>query len=208
MDIDNCMYNGLNPDGSFSDYKKHMRLADENWAVSLTNDLEGLRNYRKQRAEEVGMDLSLLEFISVKTGKNYGIPELACHRLGPNGYHPEMFLKEDKDLLGCLKKLAKIGFSLAAITDNPAGEHTLRVLGITEDVIPKELIFDSVRLGSIKNFIFYKKVLDILNIGAEQAMMFGDSMASDILPAESVGIKGCLAKNRDDLLEQLNKFIK
>ncbi|MBU1895918.1 HAD family hydrolase [Patescibacteria group bacterium] len=207
LDIDNCMYNGLKPDGSFSDYKKHMRSADENWAVSLTNDLEGLREYRQEHAEKVGMDLSLLEFISLKTGQTYGIPELADHRLGQNGYQPEKFLKKDDDLVFCLKKLTRLGFKLAAITDNPAGERTLRALGIEEKIIPADLVFDSAKIGFLKNQLFFIKVLEILDTKAGQAIMFGDSKASDILPAEKAGVEACLAKNRDCLLKELSKLI-
>lgn len=207
LDIDNCLYNGLNPDGSFTDYKKSMRNADEAWAVSLTGDLDGLREYRKKRVAEVGMDHALLEFISLKTGQTYGVADLAVHRNGTKGYHPEKFLRNDPALISCLKQLLKLDYGLAAITDNPAGHRVLRALGVPPEIIPDHLIFDSVRIGSLKNPNFFKKVLQIIGIAPDQAVMYGDSQASDIVPAAAAGIKGYLASNRDVLLQQLKNLL-
>ncbi|MDO8626784.1 MAG: HAD family hydrolase [Candidatus Magasanikbacteria bacterium] len=208
LDIDNCLYNGLNPDGSFTEYKQSMRNADEAWAVILTKDLAGLRSYRQKRAEEVGMDKSLLEFLFIKTGKEYGIDQLATHRNGPNGYKPEQFLKSDPELVACLGNLQNAGYKIAALTDNPAGKRVLTVLGLLPKIIKEEFVFDSTRMGMLKNKEFYKNVLEILAAQANEAIMFGDSLSSDIIPAEAVGIKGQYAKNRDELMQHLCALLK
>lgn len=208
LDIDNCLYNGLNPDGTFTEYKKNMRGADEQWAVSLTGDLEGLREYRKKYADSFGMDHLLLEFISLKTGKKYGVEELAVHRNGPNGYQPEQHLQSDQELIDCLRCLTEKGFKLAALTDNPAGIRVLKTLGVTPEMIPESMVFDSVRIGSLKNPDFFKKVLSLIGISAQEAIMYGDSYVSDIAPAALAGVEGSLAKNRDVLLQQLEELLR
>lgn len=203
LDIDNCLFEGFNPDGSFTEYKKHMRSADENWAVSLTGDLEGLRQFRQKEASKIGMDASLLKFISLKVGRDYGVNDLALHRCGPNGYCPQDFLKHDSELVECLENIKKRGFNLATATDNPAGLEVLRILGVDENLIPDDLVFDSVRFQMFKGEEFYKKILNELNINPEQAVVYGDSECSDVLAPQSVGMNAYLAKGRAELIKLL-----
>lgn len=203
LDIDNCLYEGFNPDGSFVEYKKHMRSADENWAVSLTGDLEGLRQFRQKEASKIGMDTSLLKFISLKVGRDYGVNDLAEHRCGPNGYCPQDFLKHDSELVECLENIKKRGFNLAAATDNPMGLKVLRILGIDKNLIPDALVFDSVRFQMFKAAEFYKKILNELSINPKQAVVYGDSECSDVLAPQSVGTNAYLAKGRAELIKLL-----
>ena len=203
LDIDNCLYEGFNPDGSFTEYKKHMRGADENWAVSLTGDLEGLREYRKQEASKIGMDTSLLKFISSKVGREYGVKDLAIHRCGPKGYCPQDFLKNDPELVECLSNIQKKGFKIAAATDNPIGLKVLRILGIDENLIPDSLVFDSVRFQMFKAGEFYKKILNELEITPEQGVVYGDSECSDVLAPKYIGLNAYLAKGRAELINLL-----
>lgn len=208
LDIDNCLYEGLNLDGSFTEYKKHMRSADENWAVSLTGDLAGLRAFRQEEAPKIGMDASLLKFISLKTGRDYGINDLASHRRGFNGYCPQNFLKHDGELVKCLENIKKKGLNLAVATDNPAGLEVLRILGIHKNLIPDIFVFDSVHFQMFKSPEFYKKIINHLKINPGQAVVYGDSEYSDVLAPKSVGMNAYLAKGRAELIKLLeNHFL-
>ena len=128
---------------------------------------------------------------------------MAAHRCGENGYHPEKHLEHDVDLVECLRLIKAQNIELVAVTDNPNGRKTLRILGVDSDIIPDNLVFDSIRMGDFKNPDSLRYVLDVLKATPDEAVVFGDSEASDIIPAREAGIDAHLVGGRDELLSKL-----
>lgn len=200
---------GEGPD-NFSAYRAYTRSADINWAIRETGrSAEEFNDYRRERAPQVGLDRALLDFISLHTGKEYGIKELAVHRCGEFGYQPERILEPNEKLVQCLKHAKELGHRLVVVTDNPVTLRTIRQLGIKEDLIPDEMVFGPERIGSFKDKIFLKRVLKELGALPEEAAMFGDSERSDIIPAKEADIqKAFLTKGPEALIQTIESVIR
>lgn len=208
LDVDNCMYDGFNSDGSYSRYGVHARAATNAWAESVTGKTaQELKEYRAKHGHIVGHDQALLDFLKHHTGKHFGVQDLAQHRGGPLGYHPETFLESNDKLVSCLVKVADAGFLLVIISDNPVAKRTIRQLGIDDKLIPDKMIYDAVRMGKFKDSDFLKNVLDDLGVEPKNAAMFGDSERSDIAPARAVGMQTYLCLGPNELIKAIEKHI-
>jgi len=215
LDVDGCMYDAFKELGkseglkNFSAYRAHTRVADMNWATRETGrSAEEFNEYRRAHAPQVGMDKALLDFISLHTGKEFGIKELAIYRCGEFGYQPERILEPNEKLVQCLQHAKELGNRLVVVTDNPVTLRTIRQLGIKEDLIPDEMVFGPERMGSFKGKIFLERVLKELGALPEEAAMFGDSECSDIIPAKEAGIqKVFLTKGPEALIQAVESVI-
>lgn len=209
LDVDGCMYHGHSPDGGLSVYTAHARATTEAWGSQMSGrPIEELREYRNTHAPNIGLDQSLLDFINLYREEPATIADIALYRASPNGFQPERFLTKNENLCLSLRTARDAGYTLVVVSDNPIAHRIIRHLGIDTTLIPDEMIFDAVRMNAFKNTTTMQAVLTELNATPEEAAMFGDSLRSDIIPAQSIGIAAFLADGPEALIQALEGYIK
>ncbi len=87
-----------------------------------------------------------------------------------------------------LTEISNRDYSIAVVTEGPqdAQEWTIRKLGI--DCYINRLITSNAEKQSKKNGLF-STVLKKLNVSADKVMHIGDSLYSDVIPAQQAGIQ-------------------
>jgi len=120
-------------------------------------------------------------------------------------------LKPYPDVINVLKKLKKKGIKLAILSDAPRVNAHIRLVEVGLDkIIDTVVTFDDV--GEIKpSPKGFKMVLDRLKVDAKDCLMVGDNPSRDVIGAQRIGIKTCLAQyscNEDVVVDYRIKNIR
>jgi putative hydrolase of the HAD superfamily len=167
----------------------------------LDSGLELERSEIKARVDAIYQERGI-EYQQVFDDLIFGIFQKIDHRVLASGVIAyrrarEAALKPYPHVTATLVELVKRGTKLAILTDAPSREAWLRLCYVNlHHIISTVVTFDDTqeRKPSGKPFL---KVLELLGVGPEEALMVGDWPERDIVGAKSVGMKTAFARYGD-----------
>ncbi|MFP4364836.1 MAG: HAD family hydrolase [Spirochaetia bacterium] len=162
-----------------------------------------LNEVRQQYSKEnQGRGLSL-----GNTFKEFGIPIETSVQWRKELFHPEHFLKQDKELQKTLDLLSS-GYSLICVTNNPAqiGRRTIKALGVEDYFI--DVIGLDHTMVSKPHRAPYELALEKLNTLAGNCVSIGDRYTVDLEAPLEMGMGGILVESMDDVYSLPDILIK
>ena len=162
---------------------------------------------------------NLIDKTRIKLGKNnqkhsisgtmkfLETPEQIIRKKQEEFIKPELYLKNDTELVALLKKL-NLKSSLALLTNTPRfiAIPILNALGIDERDFDYILTGDEL-INPKPSKKDVERIITKLNCKPNKTIFVGDRYHVDIAPAKELGLSGVLIQSRDDLINFLKQCI-